>query len=143
MSVVTSFPPDETFDLPNEVLAGKNIDISHGNMQFKSRKGDIVVPYQTIIGRFHHALSNYIEEITLSDDDFMKYYQKPRLLSIDRYGTPELWSGLLYINNIVSVSRFTKQTLKVFTTDIIEAIEEILTIYSDDLYRNKLEVYPE
>ena len=60
---------------------------------------------------------------------------------MDWYGTPELWSGILYINNMVSVANFNKKTINVFTKNIMEVLEEIMTIYNDDLTNNKKEVY--
>lgn len=135
------YEPSNTYTLSDEVNKGKIVELSHGNMQFKTRVDDMVIPYQTLICRYHNILNSYIIEITLTDDEYAKYYQKPKLLSMDRYSTPELWSGLLYINNMVSVTNFTKQTIKVFTSGIINALEEIMTIYSEDITTNKNEVY--
>lgn len=143
MSVVGNFPVDETFSLPYEVDAGKEIEMSYGNMQFKHRKDNVITPYQTVIGRFYHALKPYITSKELTDEELLKYWQQPRLLSIDLYGTPELWSGLLYINNLVSAAKFTKKNIKIFTSGIMDALEEIMTLYYDDLHNNRLEVYPD
>ena len=143
MPIVTNYKPDSAYDLEMEVLAGKSVEISHGNMQFKVRKDGVISPYQTLICKYHHMLTKYITERTFTDDEFHRYYQKPKLMSKDLYGTPELWSGLLYINNMVSVTNFTKRTIKVFTTGIIDALEEILIICNDDLQTNRNECYPD
>lgn len=143
MSVINNFPVDETYNLPAEVDVGKDVELSFGNMQFKARKENMVTPYQTLIGRFYHILTPYIVTKEYTEKEYWRYYQKPRLLSYDLYGTPELWSGLLYINNMVSTAKFTKQSVKVFTTGIIEALQEIMTIYYDDLEQNRTEVYPD
>ena len=92
---------------------------------------------------YHNILNPYIVSVTLSENDYYKYYQKPKLLSYDLYGTPELWSGILYINNMVSVANFTSRTIKVFNNKIFDALEEIMTIYNDDITNNKKEVYSE
>lgn len=133
--------PSNCYDLDSEISAGKNIDFSHGNMQFKTTLGDMIIPYQTLVCRYRNILNPYIKEITFNDSDYNKYYQKPKLLSTDLYGTPELWSSILYINNMVSVTNFTKRTVKVFTSNIASIFEEIMTIYNDDLTNNKKEVY--
>lgn len=138
------YPPNRAYDIPSEISAGKNITISHGNMQFKTRIDNrIVVPKLSLIGRYHGILSKYIVEREYTDKEFDKYYQKPRMLSIDLYGTPELWSWLLYINNCKSVANFTKRKLKVFTSNIGTAMQEILTIANADMAKNKAEVYPD
>lgn len=141
MAKVVNYEPRNAYNIPDEIEAGKNIELSHGNMQLKVRYGDIITPYQTLFTMYHNILTPYIRTIKLSEDDYYKYYQKPKLFSYDYYGTYELWSGLLYINNMVSVTNFTKRTIKVFTTDIIDALEEIMTIYNEDLNNNKREIY--
>lgn len=143
MSVVKNFPPGNAYDLFSEVIEGKALEFSYGNMQFKTRKDNIVSPYQTLIGRYYHALTKYIISKELTSEEYRRYYQQPKLLSIDLYGTPELWSGLLYINNVVSTTKFVKKQLKVFSTGIIEALNEVMTIYYDDIHNNRLEVYPD
>lgn len=142
--MASEYAPGNAYDLPSEVASGKNITISHGNMQFKTRIDNrIVVPKVSLIGQYHSILSKYIVEKEYTDKEFSHYYQRPKLLSLDLYGTPELWSWLLYINNCKSVANFTNPKLKVFTSDIGTAIREILTITSQDMAKNRAEVYPD
>lgn len=141
MAIVTNYAPYEAYNIGEEISAGKNIDMSHGNMQFKVKTNDIITPYETLFTRYHNVMKDYIITRTLSDEDYSKYYQQPKLLSYDLYGTPELWSGLLYINNMVSVTNFTKRTIKVFTIGILDALQEIITIYNNDLTNNKKDIY--
>ena len=142
--MASEYAPGNAYDLPSEVASGKNITISHGNMQFKTRIDNrIVVPKVSLIGQYHGILSKYIVEKEYTDKEFLHYYQRPKLLSLDLYGTPELWSWLLYINNCKSVANFTNPKLKVFTSDIGTAIREILTITSQDMAKNRAEVYPD
>lgn len=142
--MASEYAPGNAYDLPSEVASGKNITISHGNMQFKTRIDNrIVVPKVSLIGQYHGILSKYIVEKEYTDKEFSHYYQRPKLLSLDLYGTPELWSWLLYINNCKSVANFINPKLKVFTSDIGTAIREILTITSQDMAKNRAEVYPD
>jgi hypothetical protein len=143
MALATNYEPESAYDLPSEVEAGKEVEISHGNMQFKTRIGNIVVPHKSFICKYHYILSNYIMDIEFTDDEYHRYYQSPKLLSSDLYGTPELWSWILYINNCKSVANFTNKKVKVFTTDIETAITELLTMLNDDIKTNKAEVYTE
>lgn len=142
--MASEYAPSNAYDLLSEVASGKNITISHGNMQFKTRIDNrIVVPKVSLIGQYHGILSKYIVEKEYTDKEFLHYYQRPKLLSLDLYGTPELWSWLLYINNCKSVANFTNPKLKIFTSDIGTAIREILTITSQDMAKNRAEVYPD
>ena len=140
---ITTYDPRTTYTLAEEVSAGKNTAFSHSEFQFKVKNDDVIIPYASIFSKYHHILTPYIITTTLNDYDFHRYYQKPKLMSDELYGTPELWSALMYINNIVSVANFTKRRLKVFNTNIVDIIQEIMTIYNDDLTNNKNEVYNE
>lgn len=141
MSRISNYPPNSAYTLRAEVDKGKNITFSHGNMQFKVQKDGIISPYQSFICRYHNILNPYIIERTYTDEEFINYYQRPKVLSQDLYGTPELWSGLLYINNVVSTANFTNKTVKVFTSNIIEVLNELMTIYHDDIEDNQNTVY--
>ena len=141
---MSTYEPNKAYDINMEVSLGKSVELSHGKMQFKVRSEDKVVsPYQSLICKYHNILAPYIKERILTEDEFRKYYQKPKLLSQELYGTPELWSGILYINNMVSVANFTQKNIKVFSTNILSILEEMVTICSDDLETNRNECYPD
>lgn len=140
---IYEYKPHDTYTLPDEISAGKDIEMSHDNFQFKVKDNNVIHSYSTLFSKYHNILTPYIYTMTLSEDEYNKYYQKPKLLSYDLYGTPELWSGILYINNMVSVANFTSRTIKVFNNKIFDALEEIMTIYNDDITNNKKEVYSE
>jgi len=149
MAFVGTYEPNEAYTIPDEVRKGIDIDDSHGNMQFKTRFSDmdavrhIVVPHQSLICKFYHVLTDYITTRPLDDEEELRYYQKPKLLSMDEYGTPELWSWIMYINNCKSIANFTpSKSVKIFTQDIDTAINEILTVYHDDLVDNRNKAYP-
>lgn len=139
--LVNNYKPINTYTLPEEVNSAKNIEMSHNKFQMKAITDGSVHAVASIFSKYHYILNPYIFTTTLSEEDYHKYYQKPKLLSYDLYGTPELWSGLLYINNMVSVTNFTKRTIKIFNTGIMTAITEIMTVYSDDMKNNDKEVY--
>lgn len=144
MAFAGTYGPDTAYDLPSEVEEGKDLEVSHGKMQFKTRIDDrIVVPHYSLIAKYSHALRDFIIEVTYTDEEFRQFYQKPKALSLDLYGTQELWSWLLYINNCKSVANFTNPKLKIFTQNIDSAIGEILTLNNEDLKKNQSEVYPD
>lgn len=135
------YEPSNAYRLSEEVTTGKNVEFSHSNFQFKVNDDGVIHSYASLFSKYHHILTPYIIDTVLSDEEYHKYYQKPKLLSTDLYGTPELWSGILYINNMVSVANFTKKKIKVFSSNILTVMREIMTIYNDDLTNNKKEVY--
>lgn len=150
MAFPATYEIGTAYTIPEEISASKRIEMSHGNMQFKTRLTEfsdlrhLVVPHQSLIGQFRYILNRYIFEREFSEEEQKRYYQKPKLLSMELYNTQELWSWLMYINNCKSVANFTfpKSTLLVFVPNIDKAIKEIMTIYNKDITANKKEVYP-
>ena len=122
------------------VEAGLDLPFSHTSNLFRTREGDVVVPYQSIVCRYYDSLKSYITEKTFTKKEFDRYKFNPRFLSYDLYGTPELWAELLYINNMVSMAEFKKTTIKVFTPSIIDALIEIKLIIENDLIDNKASI---
>lgn len=144
MPVAYNYPPNNAYTIPDEVSLGRNITISHGNLVYKTRYQDrMVVPVESLIGKYSRILHSYIITKEYTDREFSPYYQRPKMLSMDLYGTPELWSWLLHINNCKSVANFIKPKVKIFTQNIGNAIEEILVIEHDDMKKNKRTVYPD
>ena len=70
--MASEYAPSNAYDLLSEVASGKNITISHGNMQFKTRIDNrIVVPKVSLIGQYHGILSKYIVEKEYTAKDFL------------------------------------------------------------------------
>ena len=137
MAKFRTFPPYDKNEMSGYVNEGKKLPFSRMSNLFRTREGDVVTPYQTIVCRYYDSLKPYIEEKTFTEEEFEKYKYNPRFFCYDTYGTPELWADLLYINNMVSVTSFKKRTIKVFTVSIIEALIEIKLIIENDLIDNK------
>lgn len=140
MAKFTTFAPYEQNTMDKYVQEGKRLPFSRANNLFRTREGEVITPYQTIVCRYYDSLKPYIEDKTFTDEEFEKYKFNPRFLSYDLYGTPELWADILYINNMVSVTSFKKRTIKVFKASIIDAIIEIKLIIENDLIDNKQEI---
>ncbi len=142
--------PSMAYSIPREVEIGKTIETSHGNMQYKARFTDltgdedrhIVMPHYSLIAKYRNILNQYIYEKELTEEEMRRYNQRPKLLSSDLYNTPELWSWILYINNCKSIANFTNKKVKVFTSNILSAVDEIMTIENDDLTENHNAAYP-
>lgn len=140
MAKFKTFAPYDENKMDGYIKEGKRLSFSRATNLFRTKAGNIVTPYQTIVCRYYDSLKPYIEVKTFTDEEFEKYKYQPRFLSYDLYGTPELWADILYINNMVSVTAFKKRTIKVFTPSIIDALIEIKLIIENDLKDNKKEI---
>lgn len=135
------FGPWQANTLDKYIQRGKELGASHERLQFKARlNSGVVIPYRGIVNQYSRAFKNRIRKITLTDAQFMKYEYSPKLFCYDRYGTPELWSELLYINHMTSVMEFNKRTINVFTANISDYIAELLMLYREDLIENREEI---
>jgi hypothetical protein len=123
---------------------GKSLDISHDKLHFKAKiensDGSItIINYMSLLDRYMEYLNPVIKTVTLSDAEFSKYKFQPKTLSFEMYGTTELWSLILRINNLTSAAQFTLKTLKLPTTDIFEVLNEIIILEMDEVKKNRTE----
>lgn len=123
---------------------GNSLPISHDKIHLKSSLIDgtgkqIIVNYSSFINKYIDFLQSIIVEINLSDEEFEKYKFQPKLLSFELYGTTELWSSILTLNNLSSATEFTKKKVKLFTKDIFRFLNEILILEDENIKENKKE----
>ena len=73
----------------------------------------------------------------MTDTEFERWKYNPKRMCKEMYGTPELWTEILFINHMVGITEFKKQTVKLYTLGIIDAINELLMIYKMDIADNR------
>lgn len=106
-------------------------DVLHSKALVYNAETDetIQVPFLSIINKYRNLLSSIIVEGTLSEEEQRLYWYKPKSLSNKIYGTTELWSELLLLNNYVSIIDFTPEKLKYYDPYRFKTyINEILVI---------------
>lgn len=118
------------------------LDISHASTHLKTTintntGNNLIVNHTSIINKYYYIFLKYTYMVELSEEDYLIYRYNPKRFCYDRYGTTELWSLLLKINNIISVSEFNVRKLRVFDTDIDQVINEIMILESEEIQRNK------
>ena len=123
------FKPYGETTITGVIREGKKLNISEDTMAFKEViDKEIAVVYNNVITRYIDILKPYITTIELSDDQLFKYKYKPNLFCYEIYGTPELASSLLYINNMPSLTNFNKNKINVFTNNIMDIIKELKSL---------------
>ena len=122
------------------ISAGKALKISESTLAFKSViDEEVVVSYYNVITKYLDVIKPFLREVELSDDELLMYKFKPNLYCFDLYGTPELASSLLYVNNMVSVTDFKKKKIKRFSSNIMDIINELLSLNEYELKKNRIE----
>lgn len=114
---------------------GKTQEISYRNLNGEvyinnlSNNEVIRIPLNSVMGEYRYFLEPYMVEITMNDEELYLYQYKPKSLSYKLYGTTELWSTLLMINNCVSKIDFDKAKIKVLDPKRIKSfINEVLIL---------------
>lgn len=121
--------------VPEQVSLAKDMEISyrtlHPSLVISNVKDDDVirVPYSSIINKYKDFLSTIVVEIKLDDAMREKYMYKPKMVSNELYGTTELWSEILILNNAYSVIEFTPRVLKCYDPNRFKSfINEIILL---------------
>lgn len=127
---------------------GKQLTITsvdlHTKTVIENTKGEkFIVNMNALFERYYDILLDTVETVTLTETEYLKYRFKPKLLSNDLYGTPELHFMLLRLNNMCSVTEFDTMTLKVFGTGLVSTLNEIMIKESDNYIDNEMSIIKE
>lgn len=100
-------------------------------------KDIVIFNFNSLVTKYIEEIKkNYIQTVELSDEEQAKYRFNPKGLSYDLYGTTELWSSLLLINNIISQVDFTPSSLYVFKTSILDFFDEVFVLEEGNINDN-------
>jgi hypothetical protein len=134
-----TFPPDNANYIDDFIDAGQNLAFGHEKymLKYQTEQSKIVVPMQSLVQKYRGAFRKYIVEYEMTDKEFERWKYNPKRMCKEMYGTPELWTEILFINHMVGITEFKKQTVKLYTLGIIDAINELLMIYKMDIADNR------
>ena len=90
----------------------------------------VSVPYQSILRTYLPYFTDAIVKSAFTPLEKTTYRFSPKKLSLDLYGTTELWSAILDVNSIVSVSQFNLESpIKVYEPKkFFEILNEVLVL---------------
>ena len=130
----------------NELISlGKQLKISSETMSIKeivtnTHNERFIVNFTSVIDRYYDILLDHASIVKLTDEEYLRYRYKPKLLSEELYGTQELHSLLLRLNHITSVIYFDYTELRVFTPEIVSLLNEIKILEFDNYTENQMEI---
>lgn len=118
----------------------RQLDISHPKLFLKSviKSGDnnLIVNSTSLSNKYYDYIIKTVMTLELTNTEYMRYRYQPKLFCYETYGTVELWSLLLKINNITSVSEFNNKKIKVFSASIFNVLNEILVNEDKNILEN-------
>lgn len=125
---------------------GKSLELAHSKLfervTIETGSSDLIIAnYTSILTRYMPYIKESLVEYTFSEEDFLVYQYKPKMFCYHVYGTMELWSLLLRVNNMISIMDFKERTIKIFNDQIIfDLLNEIIILEKDEIENNNLEV---
>lgn len=108
-------------------------DITFASLHLKEKdtadSGDaIILLSDNIITKYKGDLEDHVTLVTLTTTEFNKYQYNPKVLSYDLYGTTELWTLILDLNQLYSTAEFSINPIKLYDTSILNYIGAILNL---------------
>lgn len=121
---------------------GKSLQLSHSKLHTKDfifdpyTKKTTIFNTSNILERYMDKVNKLIKEYEFTETEYQKYIYKPKMFCLDIYGDIELWSLLLNINNMISITEFNKKKIKIFTKEIFDFINEVIILEEPNLIIN-------
>lgn len=130
------------------ISAGKELKLCNRELSLKqvmhnSANEKFVVNITNLFEQYYEILLDNSVIVVLTDEEYLKYKFKPKVLSYDLYGTKELHYMLLRLNHVYSVINFDFKELRVFNTNILDLLNEILILENENFIDNELDVIRE
>lgn len=119
-----------------------NKDITHSKLHHKSilaveKNRHIIMNTISIPNKYIFFIQDATHVIELDDRDYDNYRFQPKKFCLDKWGDVELWSLLLKVNNMLSVTDFDSRRIRIFNPDIFEILNEMLILEQDAIDRNE------
>ena len=131
--------------IKDTIEVGKELQITANTLHYKnvisnSNNELFVFSIRSIFDKYYELMKEKSVIIELTDEEYRTYMYKPKLLSLDLYGTTELDFLLLRLNNMVSCIYFNKQTLKELDKNIVSLLNEIMVHEHDNYIDNEVTI---
>ncbi len=136
---------EKTYTVDEFIELGKSIgDVDYNKYAILSDRisvndnYSIIVALKNVIYDYEEELKKLACTVEMTDDEFLKYKYKPKLLSYDLYGTVELYFIILFLNNTCDIKEFNLQTIKLLKKEsLMEFLEAVYNAESDYLNFNR------
>lgn len=130
--------------IPIQINEGKSLNISnerlHSHQVLAIGNDKLVINFFSRLSDYLIPIKNSIIQITFTDDQYRRYKFRPKTLSDDLYGTIELATAIMSLNNCVSISEFDFARIKVFDVEFKEPLRDILNKERERIQINDAEV---
>lgn len=139
MGVSLNNNPNKTSTIGEFITFKDDNTFSYHNMSFRDKYDNISYPIKNIIDDYKDELMEIVlDDVKLSEAEYLRYRYKPRLLANDIYDNPDLDFIILAINGICNMKEFNSRTIKLikltdlndFLTTVFNANKEDIDLYN-------------
>lgn len=135
--------PERTATVEDFIDMGDTDDITYANFSIlvKCVGENSIVQYaqDNIIYDYLPELNERTVTLTMTDNEFIKYRYKPKLLAYDLYGSTEVYFVIMALNGMCNIKDFNKKKLKLlYKSDLIELLNEIYSAESSYIMYNRV-----
>ena len=99
-----------------------------------------IINMYNLYEKYYELLLEHTTTVTLSDEEYRKYRFQPKRLARDLYGNQDIYYLLLRVNHIYSVINFDFTEMKVFNSNIVQLLNEIIVLESEDYIDNEMTI---
>ena len=99
-----------------------------------------VVNMYNLYEKYYELLLEHTTIAVLSNEEYLRYRLQPKRLAHDLYGNQDLYYLLLRLNHVYSIINFDFTEVRVFTSEIINLLNEIMVMESEDFIDNEMSV---
>jgi hypothetical protein len=103
--------------------------VSYYKLSFIEKRNRIEYTVKNILSDYIYELKQASRLVTLTEQQELKYFYRPKILSSDVYGSTELYYIILAINDICDIKEFNINPIRMLTkddmTDLISKIYNI------------------
>lgn len=135
--------PEKTATIEEFIDMKETDDITYSQFSIlvKCIGENSVVQYaqDNIIYDYLDELNESAVEYEMTDDEFVKYRCKPKLLAYDLYGSTEIYFVIMALNGMCNIKDFNKRKLKLlYRSRLLELLNEIYSAESEYIKYNRL-----
>lgn len=110
--------PNKTSTIDEFISFKDDNTFSYHNMSFRDKYDNISYPIKNIIDDYKDELMELVvEDVNLTETEYLKYRYKPRILANDIYDNPDLDFIILAVNGICNMKEFDSRTIKLIKLD--------------------------
>ena len=111
--------------------------ITYPKLSFVEKRNNIEYVVKNVLSDYIYELKQRAATVTLSTQEEIKYFYRPKLLASDLYGSTELYYVILLLNDMCDVKDFTMNPLKLLYKD--DMAECLSVIYNAE--KNAISTY--